>query len=185
MIHDDYLERCSKGHDIHEHMPRLFAEACVGDATVIELGVRRGNSTAAFLAAVEAHGGHVYSVDIAAPKTPPQWRSSGLWSLHVGNDLDPALVDQLPDDADVLFIDTDHTYAQTLNELRTYAPKVKPGGVILLHDTELERPEAATAADSAFPVAEAIKTWAAETGHDVEWVPGCYGLGVIRTKEAT
>jgi predicted O-methyltransferase YrrM len=183
MIHDDYLERCGKGHDIAEHMPRLFSAAAVGDATVIELGVRRGNSTAAFLAAVEAHGGHVHSVDIATPRTPAEWLSSGLWTLRVGNDLD--LADQMPDDVDVLFIDTDHTYAQTLAELRTYAAKVKPGGVILLHDTELEHPEAATAVDPAFPVAEAIKTWAAETGNDVEWVPGCYGLGVIRTKEAT
>ena len=35
---------------------------------------------------------------------------------------------------DWIYIDTDHTYHTTLSELRLYAPKVKPDGIIAGHD---------------------------------------------------
>lgn len=177
MIYDDYAARCGTGHDIADHMPRLFAEASIGDAIIIELGVRSGNSTAAFLAGVEQAGGHVYSVDIVTPRTPPAWLSSGLWTLHVGDDL--TFADQLPDGVDVVFIDTSHTFDQTLAELNLYAPKVRPGGVVVLHDSELAHPEASPATDPPYPVAEAIRTWADGRPVTVEWVSGCHGLAVI------
>lgn len=175
----DYLFRCQDWSDIQDHLPRLYDEACRPGVKVIELGVRTGNSTAAFLAAAEAHDGHVWSVDITNPHAPRMWTESGRWTLHVGDDLDPAIVAALPDQVDIVFIDTSHLYAQTLAELRLYAPKVKPGGVVLLHDTELEAPHGATADDPPFPVAVALRKHAEANGMTVEWVSGCNGLGVL------
>jgi predicted O-methyltransferase YrrM len=48
------------------------------------------------------------------------------------NDLDYTPTEKI----DVLFIDTDHTYRQTLKELVKFAPWVRDNGVIILHDTE-------------------------------------------------
>jgi predicted O-methyltransferase YrrM len=180
MIRDEFTMRCSLGSDIKQHLPQLHAEASIGDAHVIELGVRSGNSTSAFLAGVEEHGGHLWSVDIARPSLP--WLNHPQWTLRVGDDL--LLADELPDDVDVVFIDTSHHYLQTCAELALYVPKVKPGGVVLLHDVELERPDGAVVTDPPFPVRVAVDEYCAANGLTPEYVTGCYGLGVIRIPEA-
>jgi predicted O-methyltransferase YrrM len=179
MVGDEYNLRCMMRSDIVDHLPRLHAEASSGDAVVLELGVRSGNSTAAFLAAVEVHGGAVYSVDIDRPKVP--WFGHPQWVFIQGNDLD--LVNDLPDGVDVLFIDTSHLYKQTWAELEAFVPKVRPGGVVLMHDTELEVPDGSPVGDPVFPVRTAIDEFCVVNGLVAEFVEGCYGLGVIRIPE--
>lgn len=178
MIATDYEMRCRESSDIADHLPRLYTEAAIGNAQVIELGVRSGNSTAAFLAAVIKHGGHVWSVDIHNPQVPPEWFGFEQWSFILGDDL--ANEHLLPWDVDVLFIDTSHHYNQTLLELGTFGPHLRPGGVILLHDTELECPYDAPAGDPPFPVRQAVVDYCETHGFDYELVEGCNGLGVIR-----
>ncbi len=176
-VADIYEQRCGIESDIVGHLPRLYAEAASGDAVVIELGVRTGNSTSAFLAAVEDHGGHVWSVDIVEPDVP--WRGHPQWTLIIGDDMD--VVDQLPDDADVLFIDTSHFYTATIRELRMYVPKLRPGGVVLMHDTEMSRQHPK---EPTYPVRSAIERYVKRhhRGPPVkpEYVTGSCGLGVIR-----
>ena len=172
----EYEARRLENSDIRDHLPRLFDEAS-GGKQVIELGVRGGNSAAAFLAAVESDGGHVWSVDILEPQVPRDWFDSPLWTFTLGDDL--AVVDQLPDGVDVVFVDTSHTFAQTCAEIAAYVSKLKPGGVMLFHDTELEEPYDSPPDDPPFPVAKAIEGFAGEWGWDVEFVTGCSGLGVL------
>lgn len=171
------FRRAQHGSDISDHLPRLFELASRPYVKVIELGVRRGDSTSAFLAAAEAQGGEVWSVDIASPVVPVDWQSLAFWYPVVGNDLEVA--DRLPDSVDIVFIDTSHTYVQTKAELKLYSGKVKSGGLIVLHDTELQRPQASPDSDPDFPVAVAIREFVAARGWPVEWVEGCYGLGII------
>lgn len=178
MILDDYQLRCGEFSDIRDHLPRLHLEASKPGVKIIELGVRAGNSTAAFLAAAQANDGHVWSVDICPPYVPSDWCAMPEWTFIVGDDLD--IADRLPDAVDIVFIDTSHTYDQTLTELWTYRSKLKPGGVFICHDTELEHPDASPPSDPPFPVATAIREFCQETGAAVEWVAGCWGLGVIR-----
>jgi predicted O-methyltransferase YrrM len=175
----EYQGRCGVWSDIVDHLPTLHATVMrYAEPAVIELGVRSGNSTAAFLAAASQVDGHVWSVDIQLPQAPGWWWETKLWTPIVGNDLDPAVLARLPEQCDVLFIDTSHAYDHTLRELRTYAPMVRPGGVVLCHDTELEAPEL-VGPQPPFPVAKAISEYCTEAG--LEWVnnTGCYGLGVI------
>lgn len=168
-----FEQRCTEDSDIVGHLPRLFMEAAIGNAQVIELGVRTGNSTSAFLAAVEQHGGHVWSVDIVQPDVP--WLGHPQWTLIVGDDRYTA--EQLPDDVDVLFIDTSHFYKDTLRELAMYVPKVRAGGVVLMHDTELGRQ---TPREPVYPVRQAIERYFKRTPYHREYVTGSCGLGVIR-----
>lgn len=176
-IAEEYERRCVEKSDIADHLPRLYAEAVrYPGVRVLELGVRSGNSTAAFLWAAERVDGHVTSVDLQAPTVPTFWHDSPRWSLWVGDDLD--LADVLPE-CDVLFVDTSHTYEQTTAELRAFWPKVRPGGVALLHDTELEAPEG-DGFQPPFPVRLAIDEFCAANDLTPEYVAGCYGLGIIR-----
>jgi hypothetical protein len=182
-LHDEYRRRCRARNDIAGQMPVLYAWARCPGVRIIELGVGNpgrgegytGNSTAAFLAGIElgggSRGGGLWSVDIADPPVPPAWRDLPFWHLLVADDTSEAAVKFCPDGADVLFIDTSHYYDHTLAELRLYVPKVMPGGVVLMHDTD-------NAAD--WPdVPVALDAYCAETGLDWYGHPGWPGLGVI------
>jgi len=172
LIGDLYEMQLAQPSDIVEHLP-YFVELAQHAQTVIELGVRTGVSTVAWLYGLEQSGGHLWSVDIApAPSLP-----SRQWTFILGDDLD--VVGQLPDEVDVVFIDTSHHYQRTLDELAAYLPKVRSGGTIVLHDTELEVPEDTPAGDPPFPVKTAIAKFCDE--HQLIWSnrPNCWGLASI------
>lgn len=189
-LREEYDRRRTEPSDIRDHLAEIYQVASsYAQPRILELGVRSGNSTAALLAAAEMTGGQVWSVDIAEPTVPEWWHTSGRWTLHVGNDLDGVLHQKLKHDPgvfDVVFIDTIHTYEHTLAELRLYVPMVRPGGTVLLHDTELERPEGVPVEvanrQPPFPVARAIDDFCGESGASWENRPGCYGLGVMVVK---
>jgi predicted O-methyltransferase YrrM len=169
--------------DIQGHLEFLLEQAARRSApTMLELGVRSGNSTAVLLYAAEQTGGHLWSVDLEAPRVPSWWALTGLWTFVQGDDLDTATIAELfPKalvDVDLLLLDTSHAYDHTLAELRAYVPRVRPGGMVCCHDTELEAPDL-VGPQPPFPVARALDTYCAETG--LSWVnrPGSYGLGVI------
>jgi hypothetical protein len=132
---DSYGERVRVFSDIQRHLPRLRREA---RGAVLELGVRGGNSTAALLAGVEDRGGTVWSVDVDPVCAQvfaghPQWR----FACADSRDVDAVLAVGLPDQLDLLFIDTLHEYDQVTSELELWAPRVRAGGRILLHDAEV------------------------------------------------
>lgn len=173
---EQYERLCSTPSDIVGHLPRFVEFVRLLDAEhVIELGTRTGVSTVAFLYALEETGGRLTSVDID-PK--PAIGSYEHWRFIQGDDCSPEVFTALQP-AEIVFIDTSHLYEHTLQELNLYRFLVKPGGVMLLHDTELERPIGAPARPR-FPVRTAIEEFCAAEG--LEWVelPGSWGLGVIR-----
>lgn len=177
---EEYDCRLGLWSDIRAEMPLLhdITRGCP-QVKVLELGVRTGNSTVAFLAAAEQADGHVWSVDLDPPHAPDgKWVRSGRWTFLQGNDLKIPLPEESPGvplRPDVLFIDTDHTYDHTLAELRRFVPTVAEGGVILMHDTLL------TWDHREYRVAEALDTFCGETGRSwAELSEGRYGLGEIR-----
>ena len=167
-FHDEYQARLAVWSDVQYCMPRMHdAARSYPEVKVLELGVREGYSTSAFLAAAESAAGHVWSVDIDEPRVPAHWSASGLWTFTRADDLTltwPAGM------FDVLFIDTSHSYEHTLAELCRFVPVVRPGGTVFLHDTIW--------GDRG--VAGALHVFCAETG--LSWTEhgGQYGLGEIR-----
>lgn len=174
----EYIARASRWSDIGRHLIYLYETASAyAHPVIIELGVRSGVSTTAFLRAAAENDGHVHSVDIHHPDVPIWWAETDIWSFTVGDDLHPSVLRDLPDVADVVFIDTSHHYGQTLSELQTYVPRVRSGGVVLLHDTELAMPEGFSG--EPYPVRRAIDDYCAAEGRTWENRPGDSGLGVI------
>lgn len=164
--------------DINEHI-QYMRDLCIElDAkVVVELGVRRGVSTVGFLSAMEHTGGVVWSCDIIPPFVDDEVADHGQWEFMWGDDLE--LADEAPD-CDVLFIDTSHQYIHTLAELCVYAPKARR--VVLLHDTQLERPDGA-AEWPPFPVRHAALEYVA-ANPEWEWSEFTHnnGLGVMTRK---
>lgn len=174
MIADLYEQNRASPSDISEHL-ETFVAICqeLNAARVIELGVRDGISTSAWLYGLEQTDGRLWSVDVADPPAI----DSDRWTFIKGSDTDPAVLARLPNSVDVVFIDTSHKYAQTLEELHLYFPRVGPGGRIVLHDTEVECPEHTT--ESGYPVKRAIELFCQVNG--LVWTnqPNNNGLGII------
>jgi cephalosporin hydroxylase len=192
-VYQGYLDRLSRWSDIWEYLPLLydFARLYPG-VRVLELGARTGNSTLAFLAGAVEVRGHVTSVDIdkvtdyrsGAFEGLYAWREIPEWTFIQGDDMDPGVQARLPQEVDVLFIDTSHYYDHTLAELEFYVPRVAAGGVVLCHDTRWL--PIATASIKQWdgstppPVGQAIDDYCRKTGKKwVEFGQG-YGMGIIR-----
>jgi len=175
---DRHRRHCATPSDIHEHLPRMKKLVEQFNAQhVVELGARSGLSTVAWLTGLETTGGRLTSVDL---DDAPDIGTYTNWEHLRGDDTDPDILSQV-DDCDILFIDTSHHYEHTLWELHNWGTKVRAGGFIVCHDTELQRPwdPPCPETDPDFPVATAINEYCAENGYRWFNVPGCYGLGII------
>jgi predicted O-methyltransferase YrrM len=144
---------------------------------IIELGVREGTSTEAFLAGVVASKGELFSCDTDIPHVPSHWHSNPAWTFIQGDDLSKEVLSRMPQHADVLFIDTLHTYEHASQELENYGWRVSPGGVILMHDTELN--EAVNPGCKRDDVYRAMVDYATERGLNWENHTANWGMGII------
>lgn len=174
-----YEQVCVTPSDIYLHLPRFVEMVLELDAKhVVELGTRTGVSTIAWLYALEQTGGRLTSVDI---DERPDIGTHTHWRFIQGDDCTPEVVSAVSTPApDIVFIDTSHHYLHTCRELAIYRWVVKPGGLIVCHDTELARPEYSPPGDPMYPVRKAITEFVDE--NEFHWVniPDCWGLGVIK-----
>lgn len=181
--------------DVVEHIP-TFVKAVeeMKPLKIVELGVRYGISTLAWIHALHKQGsGHLWAVDCSWPfyvvdeklelnLLDPQGPLGMVseWTFILGYDTDWAVINALPDDIDILFLDTNHVYEETLIELEIYYPKMQGGGKIFLHDSAIEdtgnrgdRPKVS------YPVLSAVREFCAENNLQYKNVENCYGLATI------
>ena len=156
-----YEQRYTDASDINEHLP-IFVGMCeqLDAKKVIELGVRHGVSTVGWLYGLERSDGHLWSVD----QTAGPGLQGPRWTFIQGDDCSPEVLAQLPELVDVVFIDTSHRYTHTMQELALYAPRVRSGGRIVLHDTEVEHPDEAPDGECPFPVKRAVELFCVANG---------------------
>jgi len=179
-IAGDYEARAAAKSDMQGHMRFLRdTAAAFTRPVIIELGVRSGNSTAAFLSGTAGNDGHVWSADIEPPDVPADWNGLPRWHFLQADDLSVQAQEWLPATCDILFVDTSHATSHTLAELRLYVPRIRAGGLALLHDTEWMPDGDRMLGEPGGPVTEALGIYCAETGRT--WVNrhGSYGLGVV------
>jgi predicted O-methyltransferase YrrM len=191
VLHDRYEMLCrDTSLDIYEHLPTFVNAVEELKATkVIELGVRYGVSTIAWLYALE-DAGHLWSVDCSFPVAAPGSDVNLLdpqgplgvvswWTFLLGYDSWEPVLDALPTEVDLVFIDTQHTFEQTLLELELYFPRVRSGGRIYLHDTAILTTGNAVTPQPDFPVKTAMEEFCIL--NDLKWEnnPNCFGLGTV------
>lgn len=124
----EYQSACSRGTDIHEHLPTLsrLTSEC---SHVIEMGICTGQSTRAFL----RHDVEYIGYDIHLQPGITDYFEDALKSgrrvrYHVADTKTFTI-----QETDLLFIDTAHNYDQLKEELRLHAHMVKK--YIVFHDT--------------------------------------------------
>ena len=125
---------------VHELQPSLL----------VELGTHYGESYFGFCQAVEesgadcrcfavdtwrgdAHAGF-YEESVYAEVNEYNQQKYARFSTLVRRTFDEASAQFAPDSIDLLHIDGLHTYEAVKQDFETWFPKVKPGGVVLLHD---------------------------------------------------
>lgn len=135
------LEHSKHPTDIHQHLTTLHGlVTSIGAKTVLELGVNTGESTIALLEAVAATDGKLISVDQQdLPQTRPMLERYGLtgrWEFHLMDDIKFG-TEVWPKGklADLIFVDTSHIFDHTKREIEVYEPILRPGGIMVFHDT--------------------------------------------------
>jgi predicted O-methyltransferase YrrM/GT2 family glycosyltransferase len=173
----EYL--CQAGTDISEHLPTFLELVLKSEAqTVIELGVRTGVSTIAWLYGLSFTGGHLYSVDI---DPAPAGINHENWHFIRGDDLDPRTLEQLPDNADIVFIDTDHRYELTQAEIKEYSQRVVPGGYVVFHDINVKQfDHHVLGSQPLYPVRKAVLEWVEAEDLSITTYENCYGLAIVK-----
>ncbi len=162
--------------DIHEHLSILHMLTVEFNLkNILELGTRTGESTIALLQAAKEIDGFVTSIDIDpcndAKKIVNEYSLGKKWKFIQGDDLKINWESTI----DHLFIDTSHTYEQTLAELKKFGSLVRPGGIISLHDIISHK-----------QVFDAIKEYL-ETRKDLRFYKFFHnnGLGIIKVTNTT
>lgn len=154
-------------HDIDMHADWISS---VAHGNILEIGVRTGISTASFLRGLEKNGGHLYSCDNNS-ECSKIFAGHPQWTFIYANSQDPELiVTKIPSSLDVLFIDGDHTYEGVKADLNNYAPLVKSGGRIILHDV-------CSGYDPG--VRQAFDEFIEATGYEAEIFTSWVGLGQV------
>lgn len=111
--------------------------------TIVELGCFVGWTTAHLALGLKARGdtGRIYCVDYMQEYLDlmqANLRRHGLEGRVTplrGMSLDVPVLAALPPQADLIFLDTSHAYPDTLEEVLAYAPRLAPGGCLVLHDS--------------------------------------------------
>jgi hypothetical protein len=130
-----YEEVSSTRSDIFEHIPTLYKYTTECNS-VAEMGVRDIVSTWAFLHALE-RGGSLYCVDIedipSISKVVNLGETLGVKVTFLRED--SAKVN-LPEEVDLLFIDTWHVYGHLKRELNKHNSRIRK--YIIMHDTTVD-----------------------------------------------
>lgn len=132
--------RADPDHDMWDYSPllRALASKC---QKVAEIGVRDGVSTSAFLLGLRESGGHLWSIDKNPRCAGTVTDAAEGWTFVCGDSQDPASIrPQLPEEVDLLLIDGDHNALPVRADLENYAPRVRSGGKILMHDITIDFP---------------------------------------------
>jgi predicted O-methyltransferase YrrM len=124
----------------------IIAHNYAGDTPTVEIGSALGGSGALIAAATDQHRPPFYSID---PETVTRhtmrWafqQQDQLERLHQVNCTSDDAITQLQNlrqRAGLVFIDGLHTYAATAADFANYAPLVRPGGALVIHDVEPAR----------------------------------------------
>lgn len=178
-VHPAFTSMASNFSDMHCFMPLIrqyAADICSRkiNATIVELGVRGGNSTISLLDGIDAadNGGHLHSCDIAASvgaltaipeDLARNWRYQRCDSVEFADQFDPHSVQ-------LLLIDTDHSYELTIAELYAWVTRMDFGGTVLLHDT-------CSCTGVGRAIAEFLAAYTKATYYNI---PVYAGLGVIK-----
>ena len=123
------------GGDSDKHLMTFFSLVLGSESkTIIELGVRNGDSTLPLTLGAYHNGGHVYSVDINKSEYVLPKVLSHSQTFHKGDAIEFLENWDKSKSIDLIYIDDWHSYEHVKRELEILDSLVSPNTVIILHD---------------------------------------------------
>lgn len=107
---------------------------------VVETGTYMGGSALYLASIMDLLGtGRIITVDVTHRAPPPEHpRVTYLLGSSVADEIVTAVHDAIgPDERVLVILDSAHSAAHVLAELRAYAPLVDPGGYVIVEDTNV------------------------------------------------
>lgn len=135
-------ERARRRTDISDHLETLYRLALDHKAgLVVELGVRSGESSFVLEKAVRQTGGWLISVDLEETDFASdysRWHFIRMDDRELAARFAAEMKQRgAPGTIDFLFLDTSHTYADTVEELAVWMPLLSKRAIVALHDTNM------------------------------------------------
>ena len=121
---DDYLEK------IDNNLFKIIDN--LKNPKILELGVKEGVSTKRFINLCNKNDGYLYSVDIedcSKVSNDERWKF-----IKSRDDNFDFITSQIPNELDVIYIDTLHEAKHVKNIFYNYYNLIKPGGYIFIDD---------------------------------------------------
>jgi predicted O-methyltransferase YrrM len=155
--------------------------------TAIEIGVYEGVNTA-IIARTLGTDGTIYGIDPFFKGSLGICYSKIITKLHLKRNGVTARVQliekfsfdavgDVPEKVDFIFIDGDHSYEGVRKDWTLYSDKVKPGGIMALHDTSTVPADAGYVQDSVRYYGDVIKD-----DQRYEWLETIDRMNVLRRK---
>lgn len=140
--YEEVRQQAENKTDISDHLPSLFTEAVRNSPkTIVELGVRSGESTAVFERVARLSNADLVSVDIQEitfESEYDRWTFVQKDDVEFGEEFSQwAEENEIQSEIDVLFIDTSHLYEHTVMEIKNWFPHLSSDATVLFHDTNL------------------------------------------------
>lgn len=177
--------------DISAHLPALYWETVRSRPQVlVELGVRGGRSTEIFIEAGKRTATTIISVDMDTSSFStdyPKWHFFQSRSQDLALRFEEVCRElRLEPSIDLLFLDTSHLYAQTVEELKLWTPWLSQSALLIFHDTNMKR--IIRRSDGSFQLAwnndggvvRAIKEVLGVDLEPTQWYVGTSGPWVVR-----
>ena len=171
----------------------LFSVAMAAAPTVIvELGTGPGLSSLAFLRVLQYYNavchrsGRLHTCDLEADTLAPLKRFGGLVEPHrMPTDQLAAEWAQHATPIDFLYIDADHSAAQSLKDFENFTPYLRPNGLVLMHDTFplSEEHEQLQFSGTVFRTARYIKEHR-QADFEIATIPYLSGVSIVRKSGA-
>ncbi len=141
---NEILIKTQKASDICDHLTTLFLEAYeIRPQLIVELGVRKGESTFVFERVAKLCHSKLVSVDYKDCSSASSWED---WLFVQADDLEfatnfKAWCEQrgIVPVIDVLFIDTSHKFDHTCAEINNWFGFLSDKAKVIFHDTNLQK----------------------------------------------
>ncbi len=141
-----------------------------GARNIVEIGV--GHSTVPLILAARRNGGTLFSTDIGTLHSLEAPECAGIWTFRPGIDSVEMGKQWRGGGIDFLYLDTSHTYEQTVKEIEVWMPHMKVGGWFVFHDV-------ATCVRDVFRAISEYIIRMNDTNFEYHHYPFGYGFGIL------
>ncbi|MFA5760327.1 MAG: class I SAM-dependent methyltransferase [Dehalococcoidales bacterium] len=119
---------------------QIFASKCI-TGCIVNIGCYKGRSLNYIIDGKKTYSNDpstieptIYAIDIKVQPEVKLLENYGVVCIE-GSSYDPIILNKIPDNIELVFIDGDHSFDGCKADLENYWKKLIPGGIMMIHDS--------------------------------------------------